>query len=246
MAHAPRRVQSIVRRSQRRAFNSRSGRFSTLNLSRTPPAAREDAPDDGTICRRICERMGRDAPCAREAAAPNTPPPFDKTVKGKPGRCRSTLGFPHARSRQPAPGSVTSDQSVPDPLLSPLHAETTSRGFASSGQLPFAAPCLYRIPAFDGLTGVNRMRIKFAPSLRSSCENGAPDRIRTCGLCLRRATLYPSELRARESPPLRQSPVRGNRLGSLACASWYRTNAQRRLIWRPACRRRVAARRKTG
>src|SRR4051812_49603304 len=25
--------------------------------------------------------------------------------------------------------------------------------------------------------------------------NGAPDRIRTCGLCLRRATLYPAELR---------------------------------------------------
>jgi hypothetical protein len=25
--------------------------------------------------------------------------------------------------------------------------------------------------------------------------DGAPDRIRTCGLCLRRATLYPAELR---------------------------------------------------
>jgi hypothetical protein len=28
-------------------------------------------------------------------------------------------------------------------------------------------------------------------------ENGAPDRIRTCGLCLRRAALYPAELRVR-------------------------------------------------
>jgi hypothetical protein len=28
-------------------------------------------------------------------------------------------------------------------------------------------------------------------------ENGAPDTIRTCDLCLRRATLYPAELRAR-------------------------------------------------
>jgi hypothetical protein len=31
----------------------------------------------------------------------------------------------------------------------------------------------------------------------SEC-NGAPDRIRTCGLRLRRPTLYPAELRARE------------------------------------------------
>ena len=30
-------------------------------------------------------------------------------------------------------------------------------------------------------------------------ENGAPDRIRTCGLCLRRATLYPAELRVRRA-----------------------------------------------
>jgi hypothetical protein len=29
---------------------------------------------------------------------------------------------------------------------------------------------------------------------------GAPDRIRTCGLCLRRATLYPAELRAHQRP----------------------------------------------
>ncbi len=31
--------------------------------------------------------------------------------------------------------------------------------------------------------------------VRTSMENGAPDRIRTCGLCLRRAALYPAELR---------------------------------------------------
>ena len=30
-------------------------------------------------------------------------------------------------------------------------------------------------------------------------EAGAPDRIRTCGLCLRRATLYPAELRVLEA-----------------------------------------------
>ena len=31
--------------------------------------------------------------------------------------------------------------------------------------------------------------------VRSACENGAPDTIRTCGLRLRRAMLYPAELR---------------------------------------------------
>ena len=30
-------------------------------------------------------------------------------------------------------------------------------------------------------------------------ENGAPDTIRTCGLCLRRAALYPAELRVQRS-----------------------------------------------
>ncbi len=31
-------------------------------------------------------------------------------------------------------------------------------------------------------------------------EIGAPDKIRTCDLCLRRATLYPAELRVPEFP----------------------------------------------
>ena len=31
-------------------------------------------------------------------------------------------------------------------------------------------------------------------------ENGAPDTIRTCDLCLRRATLYPAELRVLRGP----------------------------------------------
>lgn len=33
---------------------------------------------------------------------------------------------------------------------------------------------------------------------RQSAEFGAPDRIRTCDLCLRRAALYPAELRVRD------------------------------------------------
>ena len=39
---------------------------------------------------------------------------------------------------------------------------------------------------------------------------GAPDTIRTCDLCLRRATLYPAELRAREGHHLADWPDVGN------------------------------------
>src|SRR5207237_10363242 len=54
---------------------------------------------------------------------------------------------------------------------------------------------------------VNRLST-FSPHRRDArgqlndVESGAPDRIRTCGLCLRRAALYPAELRVRE-PRLR-------------------------------------------
>src|SRR6476469_10778292 len=37
-------------------------------------------------------------------------------------------------------------------------------------------------------------------------RTGAPDRIRTCDLCLRRATLYPTELRVRVAANLNQRP----------------------------------------
>src|SRR4051794_16297057 len=39
---------------------------------------------------------------------------------------------------------------------------------------------------------------------------GAPDRIRTCGLCLRRATLYPAELRVRAERDLARVPPPDN------------------------------------
>src|ERR1700748_388363 len=47
-------------------------------------------------------------------------------------------------------------------------------------------------------------------------KNGAPDTIRTCDLCLRRATLYPAELRVRWAPfsrlaGPRQRPAKGAR-----------------------------------
>src|SRR6202022_4636379 len=45
-------------------------------------------------------------------------------------------------------------------------------------------------------------------------RNGAPDTIRTCDLCLRRATLYPAELRVRrvhlaDWPGVGNGPIRG-------------------------------------
>src|SRR5262245_5998698 len=51
--------------------------------------------------------------------------------------------------------------------------------------------------------------------------SGAPDKIRTCDLCLRRAALYPAELRARprlDSPPMdeRQRPAFQRRIAGPA------------------------------
>src|ERR1700744_2467124 len=48
-------------------------------------------------------------------------------------------------------------------------------------------------------------RSVFVSSLRSLTKTGAPDRIRTYDLCLRRAALYPAELRARTGRPIKQN-----------------------------------------
>src|SRR5262249_19329264 len=45
----------------------------------------------------------------------------------------------------------------------------------------------------------------------SSRRSGAPDTIRTCDLCLRRATLYPAELRVHQAPHLADCLGVGNR-----------------------------------
>ena len=50
---------------------------------------------------------------------------------------------------------------------------------------------------------LRRARLEFACLFRNL--SGAPDTIRTCDLCLRRATLYPAELRV----PARRRPRRG-------------------------------------
>ena len=53
---------------------------------------------------------------------------------------------------------------------------------------------------YPTVRNVVRPALRLARALRSlrvsAIENGAPDRIRTCGLRLRRPTLYPAELRA--------------------------------------------------
>src|SRR5438477_10955446 len=65
--------------------------------------------------------------------------------------------------------------------------------------------------------------------LRRKLAIGAPDTIRTCDLCLRRATLYPAELRVRLPPHLADWLGRGN--GSVVAAlpkiSQPRTGASR-------------------
>ena len=52
---------------------------------------------------------------------------------------------------------------------------------------------------------------------------GGPERIRTFGLCLRRAALYPAELRVRLGPAIRQSDLACKRFVVLCgvCARGY-------------------------
>ena len=51
--------------------------------------------------------------------------------------------------------------------------------------------------AVPARTASENARIYRRPCFAPLFENGAPDRIRTCDLCLRRAALYPAELRVR-------------------------------------------------
>src|SRR6185312_11177374 len=74
------------------------------------------------------------------------------------------------------------------------HPRTTSARWRSVGTASLAVGlCRWR-----PLAGIlpARWRSVFVSSLRSLTKTGAPDRIRTYDLCLRRAALYPAELRA--------------------------------------------------
>jgi hypothetical protein len=63
-------------------------------------------------------------------------------------------------------------------------------------------------------------------------QAGAPDTIRTCDLCLRRATLYPAELRVLDSVPLADWPRIGNALAGGRTPPGGRSGRLRRLVAR--------------
>src|SRR5262249_51218129 len=81
-------------------------------------------------------------------------------------------------------------------------------------------------------------KLKFAETPDFS---GAPDTIRTCDLCLRRATLYPAELRAREGHHLADWPDIGNGLPfagrGLSGAAWAVNSLETAPKARPLVRR---------
>ena len=73
----------------------------------------------------------------------------------------------------------------------PLWVESRHPGTGSSGQRR-----IWGFSASNGPAILEKWQIS------TISVNGAPDRIRTCGLCLRRAALYPAELRVRGSARL--------------------------------------------
>ena len=139
-----------------------------------------------------------------------------------------------------AEGKSGNSASPHDDQLAPLSAILTTRlalicsssspGMASApgddGQRPIGAQA-----PFDAAhsSSVERSHSKPAPiepakgSCRGTAENGAPDWIRTSDLCLRRAALYPAELRVRTAagPALVRQMLRGRKLPSR-----YRTAGQ--------------------
>ena len=58
---------------------------------------------------------------------------------------------------------------------------------------------LNRLENFSGVLSIEMAGIKAEQGTANS-RSGAPETIRTSDLCLRRATLYPAELRARVGP----------------------------------------------
>src|ERR1043165_7933600 len=58
--------------------------------------------------------------------------------------------------------------------------------------------------------------------LRIVARSGAPDRIRTCGLRLRRPPLYPAELRARKGPGV-ERPTIHDRIADVGAPGRTRT-----------------------
>ena len=73
-----------------------------------------------------------------------------------------------------------------------------SGSFVSLNVLSCASQALSLTNECDHVEGdhpVTRIFVASGPTLEDWADRGAPDTIRTCDLCLRRATLYPAELR---------------------------------------------------
>src|SRR5438445_9607039 len=95
--------------------------------------------------------------------------------------------------------------------------EALMRVISASGPLPNRPPqvrCGSRFAGGLSAIGARVAMCREGGQTPHSLGNGAPDRIRTCGLCLRRAALYPAELRVREGrlalvARVRQAVTRG-------------------------------------
>ena len=96
---------------------------------------------------------------------------------------------------------------------------------------------IFLVGSHNDTAWLRESRLKpHAPARPSLYRSGAPDTIRTCDLCLRRATLYPAELRVRMGHPLADWPGHGNgsagrgRVGQ-ACAGCGLFGAARPVNW---------------
>ena len=137
--------------------------------------------------------------------------PSPGSISTKARRVRSPATFPH---RRPALVCTAFDEGRR--AVRRLASEISQLKLQFS-VLQFASPSrvisFARLPTAktltQGLNGMNHSGLRVDGQLvtktfaatgvacRSRAEFGAPDRIRTCDLCLRRAALYPAELRVR-------------------------------------------------
>src|SRR6188508_273154 len=84
----------------------------------------------------------------------------------------------------------------PEMVGSVLRLAVVQPSFDSQSTSLRLAACSLR--TFDMVVARHERALRLAEGESQGESNGAPGRIRTCGLWLRRPTLYPAELRARE------------------------------------------------
>src|SRR6188508_1829513 len=83
----------------------------------------------------------------------------------------------------------------PEMVGSVLRLAVVQPSFDSQSTSLRLAACSLR--TFDMVVARHERALRLAEGESQGESNGAPGRIRTCGLWLRRPTLYPAELRAR-------------------------------------------------